>query len=345
VVIDTVADHHPTTRPPNLPPQPSAFADALVLTGATGSGKSAVALELAERIGAEIVGMDSMTLYRGLDVGTAKPTAGERDRVRHHLIDVLDPWESASVAWWLDRAAGACADIRSRGKRPLFVGGTPFYLKALLYGLFEAPPADPEVRRRLEAEAGQLGRQALHDRLRAVDPRTAGRLHPNDVRRVVRALEVWQLTGKPISSFQQTWDTAAFAGEQARPAVSVPCVVLEWPRAELYQRIEARVDAMLAAGWLDEVRRLRALPRPLGREASQALGYRELLAHLDGTGPGWAETVALIKTRTRQFAKRQLTWFRHLSGCRPCPADRPGTADRVFDLYESLRPDCPAEET
>jgi tRNA dimethylallyltransferase len=321
-----------------MPPPPAAFADALVLTGPTGSGKSAVALELADRIGAEIVAMDSMTVYRGMDIGTAKPTAEERARVRHHLIDALDPWESASVAWWLDRAAGACADIRAQGKRPLFVGGTPFYLKALLCGLFDAPPSDPDLRRRLEAEAEQVGRQDLHDRLRAVDPKTADRLHPNDVRRVVRALEVWELTGRPISAFQQTWDTPAFAGPERRgQAPPLPCVVLEWPREELYRRIDARADAMLAAGWLDEVRRLRELPRSLGKEASQALGYRELMAHLNGTGAEWAETVALIKTHTRQFAKRQLTWLRHLPGCRPCPADRPGTADRVLDQWENVR--------
>jgi tRNA dimethylallyltransferase len=319
-----------------MPPPPATFADALVLTGPTGSGKSAVALELAERIGGEIVAMDSMTLYRGMDVGTAKPTAGERARVRHHLIDVLDPWESANVAWWLDRAAEACADIRSRGQRPLFVGGTPFYLKALVCGLFDAPPADPGLRRRLEAEADQLGPRALHDRLRAADPTAADRLHPNDVRRVVRALEVWELTGRPISAFQQTWGTPAFAGQrgQASPSHQPACVVLEWPRDELYRRIDARVGAMLAAGWLDEARRLRE--RPLGKEASQALGYRELIGFLDGTR-GWAETIARIKTRTRQFAKRQLTWFRGLPGCERCPADQPGTADRVLNYWQNVQ--------
>ena len=313
-----------------MPPSPTAFADALVLTGPTGSGKSAVALLLAEQIGAEIVSMDSMTLYRSLDIGTAKPTADDLARVRHHLIDVLEPWESANVAWWLDRAADTCADIRSRGRRPLFVGGTPFYLKALLCGLFDSPLADPVLRQQLEAEAERIGPTELHRRLAGVDPKTAARLHANDVRRVVRALEVWELTGQPISAFQQSWDA---------PPAPLPCVVLDWPREELYRRIETRVEAMLAAGWLDEVRRLAELPRPLSKEAAHALGYRELLAHLNGTGLGWAETVALIKTRTRQFAKRQLTWFRNLVTCRTCPAGQPDVVERVHGLLqeESLR--------
>ena len=315
-----------------MPPPPAAFAHALVLAGPTGAGKSAVALDLADRLNGEIVAMDSMTLYRGMDVGTAKPTAAERRRVPHHLVDVLDPWEAGSVAWWLDRAADACADIRGRGKRPLFVGGTPFYLKALLCGLFDAPPSDPAVRTRLEAEAPAT----LHARLSEVDPIAAARLHPNDVRRVVRALEVWELTGRPISDYQQTWDSPNFAGAAAQPAPPaqpIPCVALDWPREELYRRIDARVEAMLAAGWLDEVRRLVAGPRPPSKEASQALGYPELMAHLAGTGPGWDDTVARIQTRTRQFAKRQLTWFRGLPGVVFVPADRPGVADRVVEVW------------
>jgi tRNA dimethylallyltransferase len=287
----------------------SAFADALVLTGPTGSGKTAVALELAPQLNAEIVAMDSMTVYRGMDVGTAKPTLAERSHVPHHLIDVLDPWESANVAWWLDRAAVGCADIRSRGKQPLFVGGTPFYLKALLHGLFPAPPVEPTLRAELEAEAGRIGPEAFHAKLAAVDPKTAARLHPNDVRRVVRALEVHALTGQPLSAFQTTWDSPAFG--KAAPPAPVRCVALDLPRDELYARIDRRVLAMLDAGWLDECRRLLALPRPLSKEAKQALGYREFFAHLEGVCD-WETTVATIQTRTRQFAKRQLTWFRGL---------------------------------
>jgi len=312
----------------------SAFANSFILTGPTACGKTALALELAERIGGEIVALDSMTVYRGMDIGTAKPTATERARVPHHLIDVLDPWESLTVAWWLQHAESACAEIVARGKRPIFVGGTPFYLKALLHGLFPGPPADETLRHSLEAEAARDGNAALHSRLAAVDPKTAARLHPNDLRRVVRALEVHTLTGQPISAWQQTWDTAAFAeSPQAAPApVSIPAVVLELPRETLYERINQRVTNMLAAGWLDEVRRLRELPQPLSREARQALGHRELLEYLDHGG-NWEDTVALIRTHTRQFAKRQLTWFRHLPACVPVPADAPDSADRVLRVW------------
>jgi tRNA dimethylallyltransferase len=287
--------------------------DTLILTGPTASGKSALALDLAQRLGAEIVAMDSMTLYRGMDVGTAKPTPAQRQRVAHHLLDVLDPWESASVAWWLARAAERRRDIHARGRRALFVGGTPLYLKALRQGLFDGPPADEALRARLTEEAERDGRQALHDRLARVDPDGAVRLHPNDVRRIVRALEVWALTGRPISAWQTQW-----AGE-SQPAAP-PCVWLDLPRDELYRRIDARVEEMVANGLVEEVRALRHLDRPLSREASQALGYKEVIAHLEGR-TDWPETLRRIQTRTRNFAKRQLTWFHHLQGCRPAAAE------------------------
>jgi tRNA dimethylallyltransferase len=315
----------------------SAFENALILTGPTACGKTALALEVAERIDAEIVALDSMTVYRGMDIGTAKPTAAEQARVRHHLIDVLDPWESLTVAWWLAAAERACRDITGRGKRPLFVGGTPFYLKALLFGLFDGPPGDPAVRAALEVEAESVGKGALHARLAVVDPKTAARLHPNDVRRVVRALEVHTLTGRPISAWQQTWDTPSFADspESVPPPARIPAVVLELPREVLYDRINRRVDAMLAAGWLDEVRRLHELPRRLSREARQALGYGELLAHLETVdGPELTATVELIRTHTRQFAKRQLTWFRHLPQLVTVAA---GTAETLGQVLTAFR--------
>ena len=287
--------------------------DVFILTGPTGCGKSELGLALAERLGAEIVAMDSMTLYRGMDIGTAKPSALERGRVQHHLIDVLEPWESASVAWWLGRALECCRGIRSRGKRVLFVGGTPLYLKALLRGLFDGPPANPELRRRLEQEAETLGKQALHDRLARVDPATAARLHVNDQRRIIRALEVFESTGRPISDWQREWQR-----QSENDAGHV--LWLDLPRAELYARIDARVQEMVEAGLVEEVRALRKLPRPLSKEASQALGYKEMFAHIDGQAT-LEETIQRIQTRTRNFAKRQITWFRHLPECRAVSAE------------------------
>jgi tRNA dimethylallyltransferase len=292
---------------------PSPFADALILTGPTASGKSALALELAPLLNAEIISADSMTLYRGMDIGTAKPTAEDRGRVPHHLIDVLDPWESANIARWLELAAEHVRDIQARRKTALFVGGTPFYLKALLCGLFPSPPSDEGHRRQLEAEAEAKGKDALHARLAGVDPESARRLHPNDVRRVVRALEVWHLTGRPLSAWQQQswWGQD---GPRFRPG---SCLAIDVPRAELYARIDRRVEQMFAAGWVEEVERLRGLPHPLSREASQALGYREIGEYLVGRR-SLSETVSLVQLRTRQFAKRQLTWFRSLPGCEFC---------------------------
>ncbi|HEX5270709.1 MAG TPA: tRNA (adenosine(37)-N6)-dimethylallyltransferase MiaA [Gemmataceae bacterium] len=291
---------------------PDPFRDALVLTGPTGSGKSALAVELAERLGGEIVSMDSMALYRGMDVGTAKPDAEQRRRVPHHLIDVLDPWESASVAWWLGRAAEYVREIASRGRRALFVGGTPLYLKALLHGLFDGPPADVELRRRLTEEADRDGTAALHARLAAVDPASAARLHPNDARRIIRALEVWELTGRPLSDWQTQWS----APTHHSPLTTHQVLWLDLPRDELYARIDARVLQMFDAGLLDEAAALRRLPRPLSREAAQAVGYREAFTHLDGLATR-EETVRLIQQHSRRLAKRQLTWFRQMPQCRP----------------------------
>ena len=308
---------------------PAPFSNAVVLTGPTGAGKTPLALEHAELLGAEIISMDSMALYRGMDIGTAKPTSAERTRVRHHLVDVLDPWASANVAWWLEQARSACQEIEGRGKRVLFVGGTPLYLKALMCGVFEGPGADDELRRRLVEEADRLGDAALHERLKKLDPVGAERLHVNDRRRVVRALEVVELTGKPLSAWQKQWSAGGLAkpenGADTKPqAASV--LWLDLPRAELYDRINRRVESMFAAGLVDEVRRLRGLERPVSKQAAQGLGYKEVFAYLDGQ-QGLAETVALVQTRTRNFAKRQITWFRHLPDCRPA------TTQLTWDLW------------
>ena len=311
------------------------FRNALTLTGPTGCGKTALGVELAERLDAEIISMDSMALYRGMDIGTAKPGAEERRRVPHHLLDVLEPWESASVAWWLKEAARCVADVERRGRLVLFVGGTPLYLKALLRGLFDGPPADLALRRRLTQEADQVGCQALHQRLAGVDPISASRLHPNDLRRIIRALEVWESTGRPISAWQKEWYAAgSFRPATARPDRHMPfllvrpssstppprCLCLDVPRHELYARINLRVERMIAAGLVEEVRRLQKQSPPLSREAAQALGYKEIFAYLDGQS-SLAEAVDNIKTRSRNFAKRQGTWFRQIPECQPITAE------------------------
>lgn len=288
------------------------FHRAIYLTGPTASGKTAAGVALAERLGAEVVALDSMTLYRGMDIGTAKPSAAERRAIPHHLIDVLDPWdESASVAWYRDRAAEVLRYLAARGKPALFVGGTPMYLKVLLRGLFEGPSADEALRADLEAEADRLGDLALHARLAAVDSATAARLHPNDRRRVIRALEVFERTGRPLSAWQ---------AEHDRPAEGVRVFALARPRSELHWRIDRRALAMFDEGLVEEVERLLAGPRPPGSAALQGVGYREVIDLLEGRASR-AETIERIQARTRQFAKRQETWFRGLAEVRSWPVE------------------------
>jgi tRNA dimethylallyltransferase len=282
--------------------------DCWFLTGVTATGKTRIALALAHALDAEIVSLDSMAIYRGMDVGTAKPTAQQQAEVRHHLIDLVEPEEDFSVAQYLDAAGATIAEIRARGREVLFVGGTPLYLKALLRGLFEGPPANWDLRREIEREVAEVGTHALHQRLEQVDPVAASAIHPNDARRLIRALEVYRATGQPISHQQMEFD-------EGRPAEACRVFVLRRPRPEQNARIDARVDEMLERGLVDEVRKLTTGGRRLGRTAGQAVGYREVIEHLEGKCD-YATMVERIKTRTRQFAKRQGVWFRSLSECR-----------------------------
>ncbi|HUE71028.1 MAG TPA: tRNA (adenosine(37)-N6)-dimethylallyltransferase MiaA [Pirellulaceae bacterium] len=292
-----------------IEPLPPAL-DCWYLTGPTAAGKTAVGLELAERIGAEIVSLDSMAVYQGMDIGTAKPNAADRARVPHHLLDLVPPSEDFSLSEYLDAAHAAIADIRGRGKEVLFVGGTPLYLKSLLRGVYQGPPADWEFRRQIEEELTHVGIEALHQRLAILDPLLATKLHPNDKRRIVRALEVFRSTGEPLSHQQTQFD-------EGRLSARCKVFSLAWQRRELHQRIEARGESMFAAGLVDEVRELRAKFGQLSRTASQAVGYREVMEYLDGGAAAsknaLAECQERVKARTRQFARRQETWYRSLS--------------------------------
>lgn len=284
-----------------------------ILAGPTAVGKSATALELAELLDAEIVALDSMTVYRGMDIGTAKPSAADQSRVPHHLLDIIEPHEEYSLAEYLQAASEVCTGIVARGRVPLFVGGTGLYLRGLLRGLFEGPPADWTIRQQLEEWETKNGAGTLHYELQSVDPESAAWLHPNDTRRIIRALEVFRLTGVPLSVQQQ---------EATLPPEHRPRNVywLEPPREWLHERINRRVVAMFEEGLVAEVQKLRSALQPIGRTAGQGLGYKEVLEHLQNQVP-WDATVETIQIRTRQFAKRQHTWFRNLPECHAVPIE------------------------
>lgn len=270
------------------------------LVGPTGVGKTEASLWLAKRIDAEIVSADSMLVYRGMDIGTAKPTSEERESVSHHLIDILEPTESFSVGTYRQLAKDAIADIHGRGKMVLVCGGTGLYVRALVDGLFEGPAADWPLREELEAEAERSGPESLHARLMEVDPETAGKLSPKDVRRVIRALEVHSAAHRPISELQSQWKHRGGA----------PIMLgLTMNRSLLYQRIEERVDRMFEGGLVEETERLLEAGLRTNRTAMQAIGYKEVVAYLDGECSR-EEAKTLLKRNSRRYAKRQLTWFR-----------------------------------
>jgi tRNA dimethylallyltransferase len=273
----------------NLPPP-------IFLAGPTAVGKSSVALELAERVQGEIISVDSMQVYRGLDIGTAKPSAAEQARVRHHLLDVADLKESFDVSQFVRLAKAAAQDIQSRGRRPVFCGGTGLYFKVYLEGLGPAPPRDPVMRAQLEATP----LPAMLDELQRFDPATFAAIDRQNPRRVVRALEVIRLTGRPYSEQRAPWGQAA--GQGAR------VIGLTRPAGELTGRIHERVDEMFRRGLVAETEALLGRGLEENPTALQALGYRQVREHLRGE-LGLGETIELVKIRTRQFAKRQRTWF------------------------------------
>jgi tRNA dimethylallyltransferase len=302
--------------------------DAIAIVGPTASGKTAAALALAQALqaqgGAEIISVDSALVYRGMDIGTAKPSREELAAVPHHLIDTIDPLQSYSAAEFARDATRLIGEIRARGRMPLLVGGTMLYLKALLEGLNDIPAADPQVREAIQARAAQLGWPALHAELMQVDPVTAARLAPGDSQRVGRALEVWTATGKTLSSFHQSAKAAA-------PNWHIPVLSLEpQDRTWLHQRIAQRFELMMAQGFIHEVRQLRArgdlnpdLP------AMRCVGYRQAWQGLD---EGWSEKDIAERGifATRQLAKRQITWLRSMDSRHVIAADAPDALAQVL---------------
>ncbi|MBN2584436.1 MAG: tRNA (adenosine(37)-N6)-dimethylallyltransferase MiaA [Planctomycetes bacterium] len=303
----------------------------MAVVGQTASGKERVAQALARRLDGEIVSCDSMKVYRGMDIGTAKAPADERRDLPHHVLDVIDPWESCSAARWAELAEAAMREIASRGRLPIVSGGTVLYLKALLFGLFEGPSADPAIRERLAAEAESQGTVALHARLGRVDPAAAARIHPNDLRRIVRALEVHELTGRPISEHQQQFDRPR---DDLRPWVAA----LRRTRDDLHRRIEERVERMIARGLADEVRRLLDDPRGLSREAAAAVGYREMIDGLQGRLPQ-DRVAGEIARNSRVFARRQMTHLRSLAMAHwidVSPHEEPdAVAERIVAMWQA----------
>ncbi|HEX3343179.1 MAG TPA: tRNA (adenosine(37)-N6)-dimethylallyltransferase MiaA [Polyangiaceae bacterium] len=276
--------------------------ELLAVVGPTASGKTALAVELAERLGGEVVSADSVQIYRGFDVGAGKPSAEELRRAPHHLVSVLDPMDHVDAASWAERASGAIRDVRARGRVPIVCGGTFLWVKALLFGLAEAPSANAEVRGRHRALAEAEGRPAVHDRLRAVDPESAARLHPNDLVRVSRALEVFELTGRPLAAWQR---------EHAFARVRHPAklVAVRCEGEVLTERMRTRVRAWLAEGWVDEVERLLAAGYGQARGMG-SVGYAQIRAMLAGA-LALGDLEAAIVRATRLFARRQRTWLNH----------------------------------
>jgi tRNA dimethylallyltransferase len=315
-----------TSEEQAVPPSP-----LIAIAGPTAAGKSALALQLFERLQgrAEIVSVDSAQIYRGMDIGTAKPDVATRARVPHHLLDLIDPAEVYSAARFAADARNLIGEIHTRGNQPILVGGTMLYFRALLHGLSELPSADAAFRERTEAEAAQLGWGALHARLAEVDPESAARLHPNDAQRIQRALEIHALSGEAASRQFLRPRGEGWSGAVVRVAVCPP------DRPALHQRIRERFRVMMEQGFLGEVMRLRERgDLHLQLPSMRAVGYRQLWRHLDGEY-GLEQAIEMGMIATRQYAKRQLTWLRGESGWVWIDPTEPNAAGAVLNLVKS----------
>ena len=303
-------------------------APLLVIVGPTAAGKTAVAMALCERFGAEIVSADSVQVYRGLDIGSAKPTPEERARVPHHGLDLIDPTEQLDAAAWARYADDAIGDIRRRGKLPIVCGGTGLYVRALLRGLIPIPEIPEALRADVRREVQAKGPEAMHESLKKVDSEAAERIAPRDKQRIARALEVWRATGKALSAWQAEHRFAS----RRYPAR----VVGIWPEREvLYARINRRVEAMLEAGWCDEVRGLIAEGMPLDAPGLQTMGYRDICAHLKGDLDAEALWERIAQSH-RRYARRQLVWFRGVTTREESLVHYPSEAPDLIDALGRL---------
>ncbi|MCS7228538.1 MAG: tRNA (adenosine(37)-N6)-dimethylallyltransferase MiaA [Candidatus Kryptonium sp.] len=273
----------------------------LAIVGPTASGKTKLSLIVADKINGEIISADSRQVYKYMDIGTAKPTKEERERIKHYFIDELTPDQEFNAGIFGERGREIIEDIFSRGKIPIIVGGSGLYVKSLIDGFFQGPSANWELREILYNKAKELGSEALYEELKKVDPESAQKIHPNNLKRIVRALEVYYLTGKPISQLQK----------EEKPEINFKTIQvgLNWNRKKLYQQIEKRVDEMIKQGLIDEVKNLRALGYDRNLNSLQTVGYKEVFDYLDGL-ISYDQMIYLIKRNSRRYAKRQLTWFK-----------------------------------
>jgi tRNA dimethylallyltransferase len=274
----------------------------ILILGVTASGKSRLAFDLAEHLGAEIISIDSMKVYRRMDIGTAKPPKEARQRVKYHLIDVVEPSDSFSVGAFMEAASDAMEQIKTRDRKIVAVGGTALYIKSLLYGLFDGAGTDEQIRTELRARAEAESLAELHRELTKIDPAAAERINPNDAKRIVRALEVYQLTGKPISSFQKQW-------QQHQINHDWTIIGLRREKADASSRINKRVKKMIDAGLVDEVKSLLDEEKSLSKQARCAIGYAEIIEHLNGQ-TSLKDAIESIKINSRRLAKGQRTWFK-----------------------------------
>jgi len=311
----------------------------ILILGTTASGKSKLAFDLAEKIGAEIISIDSMKVYRRMDIGTAKPPKQARKTIKYHLIDLVEPSESFSLGRFVELANKAIEDIKQRDRPIVAVGGTALYIKALLFGIFDGPSADEQLRRQFRDRARTEGLRQLYSELQSVDPAAAQRISPNDARRIIRALEVYQITGKPISDLQQQWNTDQATGRRQLTKYNWTIIGLRRDRQEENKRINARVKRMLAAGLVDEVKALLAEDRTLSKQAACAIGYAEIIDYLNGRTT-LDEAAELTRKNTRRFAKNQRTWFKTFQNINWLDITPDQSPDQILAAAEKLLTSC-----